>query len=55
MNAGTQLQAGVLEASDVDLSDVMVDMMDAQRSYSMASRAIHMQDQMWEVANGVKQ
>ena|SRR5436305_680266 len=55
VNAGTQLQAGVLEASDVDLSDVMVDMMDAQRSYSMASRAIHMQDQMWEVANGVKQ
>jgi flagellar basal-body rod protein FlgG len=49
------LQQGVLEASNVDLADAMVDMMDAQRSYSMASKAIHMQDQMMEIANGVKQ
>jgi flagellar basal-body rod protein FlgG len=42
-------------ASNVDLADAMVDMMDAQRSYSMASKAIHMQDQMMEIANGVKQ
>jgi flagellar basal-body rod protein FlgG len=46
---------GMLESSDVDLSDAMVDMMDAQRSYSMASKAIHMQDQMAEIANGIKQ
>ena len=52
---GTTLQQGVLEASNVDLADAMVDMMDAQRSYSMASKAIHMQDQMMEIANGVKQ
>ncbi|MEA2457508.1 MAG: flagellar basal-body rod protein FlgG [Thermoleophilaceae bacterium] len=49
------LQQGALEGSNVDLSDSMVDMMDAQRSYSMASKAIHMQDQMMEIANGVKQ
>jgi flagellar basal-body rod protein FlgG len=49
------VQQGVLEASNVDLADAMVDMMDAQRSYSMASKAIHMQDQMMEIANGVKQ
>jgi flagellar basal-body rod protein FlgG len=49
------LQQGVLEASNVDLADAMVDMMDAQRSYSMASKAIHMQDQMMEIANGIKQ
>jgi flagellar basal-body rod protein FlgG len=49
------LQQGVLESSNVDLADAMVDMMDAQRSYSMASKAIHMQDQMMEIANGVKQ
>lgn len=55
--AGAQsgIQQGVLEASNVDLADAMVDMMDAQRSYSMASKAIHMQDQMMEIANGVKQ
>ena len=52
---GATLQQGVLEASNVDLADAMVDMMDAQRSYSMASKAIHMQDQMMEIANGVKQ
>jgi flagellar basal-body rod protein FlgG len=49
------LAQGALESSNVDLADAMVDMMDAQRSYAMASKAIHMQDQMMEVANGVKQ
>jgi flagellar basal-body rod protein FlgG len=46
---------GALESSNVSLADAMVDMMDAQRSYAMASKAIHMQDQMMEIANGVKQ
>jgi flagellar basal-body rod protein FlgG len=49
------LTQGALEGSNVNLADAMVDMMDAQRSYSMASKAIHMQDQMMEIANGVKQ
>jgi flagellar basal-body rod protein FlgG len=49
------LTQGTLEASNVDLADAMVDMMDAQRSYSMASKAIHMQDEMMQIANGVKQ
>jgi flagellar basal-body rod protein FlgG len=46
---------GALESSNVDLADAMVDMMDAQRSYAMASKAINMQDKMMEIANGVKQ
>src|SRR3712207_6581265 len=50
---GTLVQ-GALEASNVNLADAMVDMMDAQRSYSMASKAIHMQDRMMEIANGIK-
>jgi flagellar basal-body rod protein FlgG len=45
---------GLLESSNVDIADAMVDMMDAQRSYSMASKAINMQDRMWEIANGLK-
>jgi flagellar basal-body rod protein FlgG len=53
--AGATVAQGALESSNVDLADAMVDMMDAQRSYSMASKAIHMQDQMMEIANGVKQ
>ena len=52
--AGGTITQGVLESSNVDLADAMVDMMDAQRSYSMASKAIHMQDQMMEIANGIK-
>jgi flagellar basal-body rod protein FlgG len=51
--AGAILQ-GSLEASNVDLGDAMVDMMDAQRSFELASKAVQMQDQIWEVANGVK-
>jgi flagellar basal-body rod protein FlgG len=32
----------------------MVDMIDAQRSFELASRAISVQDQILEIANGVK-
>ena len=52
--AGGTITQGVLESSNVDLADAMVDMMDAQRSYSMASKAIGMQDKMMEIANGLK-
>jgi flagellar basal-body rod protein FlgG len=48
------LRQGALEGSDVDLADAMVDMMDAQRSYSLASKAIGYQDQMAQIANGLK-
>jgi flagellar basal-body rod protein FlgG len=51
---GTVLRQGALEGSNVDVGDAMVDMIDAQRSFQMASKAIQMQDQMLEVANQVK-
>jgi flagellar basal-body rod protein FlgG len=51
--AATNLRQGVLETSDVDLGDAMADMMIAQRAYSLASRAISMQDQMAQIANQV--
>ncbi len=51
---GTQVLQGRLEGSNVSMSDAMVDMINAQRAYQLASRAIHMQDQMMEVANQVK-
>jgi flagellar basal-body rod protein FlgG len=53
--AGATLQQGFLEGSNVDLGDAMVDMMDSQRSFQLASRAIQMQDEMAGIANGVKQ
>jgi flagellar basal-body rod protein FlgG len=52
--ADTTLRQGVLESSNVDVGDAMVDMIDAQRSFQLASKAIQMQDQMLEIANQVK-
>jgi flagellar basal-body rod protein FlgG len=52
---GSTLQQGYLEGSNVDMGDAMVDMMDAQRSFELASKAIQMQDDMASIANGVKQ
>jgi flagellar basal-body rod protein FlgG len=51
----TLLYQGVLEASNVDIGDAMVDLMDAQRSFQMASQAVKTQDQMLSIANGLKQ
>lgn len=52
--AGTRVLQGSLEASNVNLADTMVDLTDAQRSFQMMSKAISTQDQMLEIANGVK-
>lgn len=51
---GARLHAGHLEGSNVEMSDALVDMMDAQRSFTLASRAIQMQNEMMGIANGVK-
>ena len=48
------VRQGSLEGSNVDMADAMVDLMDAQRSYTLASRAIQTQDQMLETANGIR-
>jgi flagellar basal-body rod protein FlgG len=50
----TLLASGVLETSNVDMSQAMTDMMDAQRSFELASKAIQMSDQVQEIANGIK-
>src|SRR3954453_14415245 len=52
---GATLEQGFLEASNVDMADAMVDMMNSQRSFQLASKAISMQDEMAGIANGVKQ
>jgi flagellar basal-body rod protein FlgG len=52
--AATTLQQGVLETSDVDMGDVMSDMILTQRAYQMASKAINTQDEMAQIANGIK-
>ena len=50
----TLLASGVLEGSNVDMAQAMTDMMDAQRSFELASKAIQMSDQVQEIANGIK-
>ena len=52
--ADATLSQGKLEGSNVDIGDAMVEMIDAQRSFQLASKAIQMQDQMLEIANQVK-
>jgi flagellar basal-body rod protein FlgG len=52
--ADVKVEQGALEASNVDVADAMADMIEAQRSFELASRAIRMHDQLLEIANGVK-
>lgn len=52
--AATRISQGTLEASNVDMGDAMVEMIDAQRSYQLASKAITTADEMLQIANGVK-
>ena len=53
-NATGTVTQGALEQSNVDMSEAMVELMEAQRSYSMCSRALQTQDQLMEIANQVK-
>ena len=52
--ASTLLKQGTLEGSNTDMSQAMTDMIEAQRTYQMTSKAIQAADQMMEIANGVK-
>jgi len=51
---GAELRQGALERSNVDMATAMTELVEAQRAYSMTSRAIQTQDQLLEIANGVK-
>jgi flagellar basal-body rod protein FlgG len=52
--AETKLVQGALEGSNVDMAEAMVGMIEAQRAFELASKAITTADQMMEIANGVK-
>src|SRR4051812_26352323 len=49
-----RMTQGSVEASTVDVGDSMTEMLDAQRSFQLASKAVQMQDQMLQIANSVK-
>jgi flagellar basal-body rod protein FlgG len=50
----TTLAQGTIEASNTDMAQAMVDLIDTQRSYQLTSKAIQTADQMMEIANQVK-
>lgn len=52
--ASTRVLQNALEASGVDVADAMTDLTISQRAYQLASKALQTQDQMMEIANGVK-
>ena len=51
---GTTVRSGALESSNVDMGQAMVDMIQSQRTYELASKAISVQDEMMQTANQVK-
>lgn len=52
--AATSLQGGTLESSNTDTADAFTTMIESQRAFELASKAIHTQDQLLEIANQVK-
>jgi flagellar basal-body rod protein FlgG len=51
---GASVVQGSLNSSDVDLATEMTQMIDAEQSYSMASKALDIQSQMAQIANNVR-
>jgi flagellar basal-body rod protein FlgG len=51
---GATVQQGALETSNVDVSQDMVEMIDAEQGYNLASKAIQYQQQMGQIANQLK-
>jgi flagellar basal-body rod protein FlgG len=50
----TLVTQGTLESSNVDVATAMTDMIEAQRAFQMASKAITTQDEILQIANQVK-
>ncbi|MFD1887484.1 flagellar hook-basal body protein [Paenibacillus wenxiniae] len=54
MSADTQIRQGYLEGSNVDLSSEMTDMINVQRAYQLAARALSSSDQMMTITNSLR-
>ncbi|MBU8918240.1 flagellar hook-basal body protein [Bacillus sp. FJAT-29953] len=52
-NPAAQIRQGYLEASNVDLSQEITDMLTTQRGFQFNSRSISFADQMMGIANGI--
>lgn len=49
-----KLESGVLEQSNVDMSEQMTDMLQAQRAYQLNGKTITMDDQMMDLVNQLR-
>jgi flagellar basal-body rod protein FlgG len=52
--ATSTVQQSFVEASNVDTATAMTDLLQAQRAYQLQSRVLQFQDQMLEIANGIR-
>lgn len=52
--ASYQVKQGFVEGSGVDLAVTMTDLVQAQRNFGLQSRVLKMQDQLAEIANGIR-
>ena len=52
--AGSLVTQRMIEGSGVDVATVMIDLVQAQRAYALQSRVIKTQDQLAEIANGIR-
>ncbi|MGN8230684.1 flagellar basal body rod C-terminal domain-containing protein, partial [Paenibacillus polymyxa] len=52
--ADVSVRSGYLEESNVDLAGEMTDMMQVQRMYQMAARALTSSDTMMNLANNLR-
>jgi flagellar basal-body rod protein FlgG len=52
--AGAKVVQSQEEGSDVDIATTMTDMLDTQQTYTLVSRALQTQDQLAQIANGLK-
>jgi flagellar basal-body rod protein FlgG len=52
--ARSAVVGGALERSGTDVALAMTEMIEAQRAFQLASRAISTRDEVWGIANGVK-
>ncbi len=50
-----QVRQGYIEQSNVDLTSQMTDLMQAQRAYQLAAKALTSSDTMASIANGIRQ
>jgi flagellar basal-body rod protein FlgG len=51
---GTKVMQAQQEESNVDIATTMTDMLDTQHTYTLVSRALQTQDQLAQIANGLK-